>query len=592
MSREPFVWIEIDVDGCALDFGVGACPAVLGGEVARKCYRLYDTCRVPGRAAFQHQKVFRTLRYCQPRSTTPKGATWFPVMQGQPSEFSATVNIAGSDSDLSAFGRRATVSVTLTDFRDHERLLDPYQAQRVSGAAQADGVGYDPYSRGTHFGKLKARWPYYAGRPLRVNFGYLVNGLPTEVSTRHYVLTNVSGPDESGKVVISGSDVLDLADDKRTRVPEASNGKLVTDIEADATVLTLSPEGVGDLEYEASGRARIGSELVDYTRSGDVFTLTARGVNRTAAAAHKALDTFQRVKSYVNARVDHVIADLLTEAGVDATFLPITEWEAEVDRWLSGTRITRDITEPTGIKTLMSTIVPLGFSLWWEGADQDIRLKANRPVDGDQIWDVDDRNSILDVSITEDDKQRASAVLFWTVQKDPTKSASSGDNYSRTWAAGDPSALEAWRYGSGAVKNFYCPWLETGADGIVRVAARRLLRRFEKTPKRIEVELDAARFAGIRLTDVIRVRTSGLQDETGLEQTALYQVISRSEPKPGERIKIIAQSYQFDGRFAYATPIDAPNYLAASPAQRDPGMFAADPITKLMPNGDSPYEAI
>ncbi|MBJ2154088.1 hypothetical protein [Paracoccus sp. IB05] len=124
------------------------------------------------------------------------------------------------------------------------------------------------------------------------------------------------------------------------------------------------------------------------------------------------------------------------------------------------------------------------------------------------------------------------------------------------------------------------------------MAARRLLRCFEKTPKRIEVELNVKRFAGIRLTDVIRVRTSGLQDETGLEPTALNQVISRSEPKPGERINIIAQSYQFEGRFAYATANDAPGYLAASVAQCDPGMFACDPGTKLMPNGDPPYEAI
>ncbi|MGA0540736.1 hypothetical protein [Neotabrizicola sp. VNH66] len=590
MSREPFVWVEIDVDGCALDFGVGACPASLGGEVERKCYRLYDTCRA--KQAFQHQKTFRTLRYCQPRSSTPKGATWFPVMQGQPSEFSATVNIAGSDSDLSAFGRRATVSVTLTDFPDHERLMDPYQAERVSGAAQADGVGYDPFSRGTHFGKLKKRWPYYAGRPLRVKFGYLEGGAPVDVSTRHYIITNISGPDESGKVTISGSDVLDLADDKRTRVPKASNGKLAADITADETALTLTPAGIGDLEYEASGRARIGSELVDYTRSGDVFTLTARGVNRTSATGHRALDTFQRVKSYVSARVDDVVADLLGEAGIDAAFLPLADWEAEVDRWLSGTRLTRDITEPTGVKTLISTIVPLGLSHWWESADQEIRLKANRPVDGDVVWKISDRNSILDVSITEDDKQRASTVLFWTVQKTPTGSATSSDNYSRTWAAGDPSALEAWRYGSGAIKSYLCPWLETGADSIVRVAAKRLLRRFVTTPRRAELELDADTFSAIRLTDVIELTTSGLQDETGLEETALYQVISRSEPKPGERIRIIAQSYQFSGRFAYATPNDSPDYLTASAAQRDPGMFAADPITKKMPNGDPPYEAI
>ncbi len=77
-----------------------------------------------------------------------------------------------------------------------------------------------------------------------------------------------------------------------------------------------------------------------------------------------------------------------------------------------------------------------------------------------------------------------------------------------------------------------------------------------------------------------------MQGETGPEQAAPCQVISRSEPKPGERIRIIAQSCQSDGRVACAIPNEVPDYLSASPAQRYSGMFAADPVTKLMPRGD------
>jgi hypothetical protein len=588
-DREPFVWTEIDVDGCSLTFGVGACTAALGGDVVRKCFNTFETCRK--QEVFTHVKPFRTLRYCQPRSNAPKGATWWPVMQGNPSEFSATVNIAGSDSDMSAFGRRATVSVTLTDFPDHDRYIDPYQAERVSGAAQADGIGYDPSALGTHFGRLKARWPYYAGRPMRVCYGYLVDGTITGPVVRNYVITNISGPDDSGKVIISGSDVLDLADDKRTRAPEASNGKLLDGIGTGTGTLTLTPTGIG-AKYAASGRARIGSEVVQFTRSGDVVTLTARGISRTSAATHNAGDTFQAVLSFVKQRVDVVVRDLLLSAGVDASYIPFADWTAEVDRWLSGVKITREVTSPEGIKSLISTIVSLGLSLWWDATTQKIRLKANRPVDGDVIWDLSDARSNLDINLTEDDKKRASDVLFWTVQKDPTKSATSSENYDRIWVAGDPSTREAWRYGSGEVKSFLCPWLDDGADAVVRVAANRMLKRFEKTPRKAEITLDAGIYGEIQLTDVIRLNTSGLQSEIGGTETALFEVISRSEPMPGERIKIVAQSYQFSGRFGYATANDVPTYIDATPAQRDPGMFACDPITLKMPNGDQPYEAI
>ena len=83
-----------------------------------------------------------------------------------------------------------------------------------------------------------------------------------------------------------------------------------------------------------------------------------------------------------------------------------------------------------------------------------------------------------------------------------------------------------------------------------------------------------------------------MQDDTGREIEGLFQVTQRSEPRAGERIKIVVQSYQFAGRFAYAMPNGSPKYLPATAAQRDPGMFAADPITLKMPNGDPPYEAI
>ena len=588
--REAFSWVELDLDGCSRTFGVGGCTAALGVDgVTRKCFNTFNTCRKP--SVYALTPVFRTLRYCQPRSNMPKGATFYPLLSGDPSEHSATVNIAGSDSELSAFGRRATISAKFIDAPDHDRFTDPYQAERVSGPAQSSGIGYDPRALGTHFSKLKARWPYYAGRAMRRCDGFIVDGALVDVTIRHYIITNMSGPGDDGVVTVEGSDVLDLADDKRTRVPAASNGQLAADIGTGAATVSLTPVGIGDSEYPATGIGRIGSEFVYYTRSGDVITILARGVSRTVEASHKAGDTLQVVLRYVRARIDDVVAELLIKAGVPASFLPLADWAAEVNRWLSGTRVTRDIGEPTGVKALISSMVPLGFSLWWDASTQKIRLKANRPVDGDTIWDLSDIATNLGVEITEDDKKRVSEVLFWTVQKTPAGSATDTNNYARTWVAGDPSAREEWRYRTGQIKSYACPWLNEGSDAIVRVAARRLFKRFATTPQYPEIYLDA-KWKGIQLTDVIRLRTRGIQDDTGAELTSLFQVTQRSEPKAGERIKIVAQSYQFAGRFAFATPNSTPTYLSASAAQRDPGMFACDPITLKMPDGSPPYEAI
>ncbi len=212
-DREPFSWIEIDMDGCGRVFGQGDCPAALGvGDVQRKCFNTFATCRA--KAAFLHDKAFRTLRICEPRANLPKDGTWFPMLQSV-SEEPGRVNIAGSDDDMAALGRRATMKATVSDAPYHDRFLDPYQAERVSGAAQIDEPGYDPSARGTLWGKTVARWPYYAGRPIRRCLGYLVNGQIVDVKKRHYVLTSRSGPGTSGSVSFEAADVLDLAKNEK-----------------------------------------------------------------------------------------------------------------------------------------------------------------------------------------------------------------------------------------------------------------------------------------------------------------------------------------------------------------------------------------
>ena len=388
-------------------------------------------------------------------------------------------------------------------------------------------------------------------------------------------------------------DVLDLADDKRTAVPKASRGKLMAGIDAVAATLTLEPLGIGDADYEASGFVCLGSEIMAFTRSGDVLTLTDRGARRTVAAAHSAGITVQEVLSINNQRVDDAVLHILTKAGIDtASYWATVENAAEVTRWLPNIRIFGDATKPTGAKSLIRSMVILGFSLFWDSAAQKIRLKANRPVDNDTIHDLTDLATNIAVEIAEDDSKRLTHILFYSVQADPTKSATDVDNYLRATSFSDLALEAPDRFGGSRVERMYTPWLNQGADSVVRVASKTLLNRFSSVPKFATILVDADVGRNIQLTDVVRLTTSGITDETGQVLTELWQVIQRSEPQPGERVEIIVQRYQFDGRFAYATPNDTPHYLLASEAQRNPGFFACDPVTLRMPDGSAPYEAI
>ena len=60
-------------------------------------------------------------------------------------------------------GLRAACSITMQDFPHSDIRIDPYVSERT----------YIPINRGTYFGKLKARNPFYNGRIMRVYSGYL-----------------------------------------------------------------------------------------------------------------------------------------------------------------------------------------------------------------------------------------------------------------------------------------------------------------------------------------------------------------------------------------------------------------------------------
>jgi hypothetical protein len=95
---------------------------------------------------------------------------------GSPKVKPAEINPGGAKRTSTALGKRATITVKMNDAPWNDKVVDPYQAERVSGAAQFDGVGYDPVERSTFWRKWKARNLYYLNRPMRYISGYVENG--------------------------------------------------------------------------------------------------------------------------------------------------------------------------------------------------------------------------------------------------------------------------------------------------------------------------------------------------------------------------------------------------------------------------------
>lgn len=579
-QSSPVTVFEIDLDYCDLTFGVGACTAALGGQIVRKCYNTWNTCKL--KSAFV--KGSKTYRFVTPNSGFPVGQNYIPALMSA-SGRSGTVNVAGADDKLSALGQRAVITAKLIDFADSDTLTDKYQAERVSGAAQIDEPGYDPRDRLSFWAKLKARNANYAGRPCRIIQGTLSGGVFTPVTTRHFVITEFDGPDSSGHVTIEAKDILTLADSEKAVAPKAGRGFLSADIDELATSVTLLPAGVG-VEYAASGFATIGSEIIRFSRVGDVLTIT-RGQRGTIASKHNINDTVQSSYSPRLKRIDAVLKELLEDyANVPSAYIPYAAWQAECNRWAPNLFLTADICKPEGVAKLIGELSILGVTIWWDDVAQLIQLRINRPPDTDTVSDITDAGHIISASQEDRDEDRLTRVSFWTVQIDPTK-ALGKDNFLRQRLLIDVDAESAFNYNDTRVKEIYCRWLNHGPDSLVRILSKRLLNRFNRQPVLYEVTLDAK--DDVALADIVRMNSRIIADESGKARPQLMQIIRRDDVKNGHSIKIKAQQFQFDQRYGYVTENTRPVYNSSSAAQKARGAYFVNNTTLVFGDATGPY---
>lgn len=587
MPREPLQYVEMDIDTCSLTYGTSPCTAVLGTTGTDKCFNLFATCQ----AKSAYTKTTTTVRFVNNVANLPVGFQAYPCLElNGISAFSSSVNIAGGNDKLGSFGRRATVTIKLKDFVSDDVLLDKYYAQRISGAAQSSGVGYNPRTRGTFFSKLKSRWPYYAGRQIRVIDTYLDD--LANVKTRTYIITNISGPDSDGSVTIEGKDILALADDKRALLPKPSQGKLDANITVAAgQTFNLIPSGV-ETSYPTSGYATIGSEIVSFTRSGAVVTVTARGQFGTAIATHSVNDTFQIAYNISNMRIDDFLYDALVNyASVPAAYCPLTtNWRPQITKWMSGIVLNTVIAKPIGVAQLIGELSVLGVSIWWDDTSQTIQLQPNRPVTNEEITYMDDNNSIKAIEQDDEADLRITEVHFYTKQTDPTLDYKRKDNYNQINVLIDTDAESANAYGDTRVKEIFCRWFNNGADSIVGVLSKRLLKRFNVAPKTYKITLDA-KDNTVDLVDVISLNSYINTDTLGLPVQQLVQVIQKTTKRSGHEVEVLTQVFDYNGRYGIITSNTTPVYSLATSTQKLNGGWLVGP-SGVFSDGSLPYAFI
>lgn len=572
--------VEIDIDRCTQTFGDAPCLASMSPEHPRKCYNSFDTCSF--KAGYTLGK--NTLKFIS-QSDAVKAGTFIPALlsvTGREQE----VNIAGFTPNIGGLGQRASVTVNIADFPYNDVLTDKYWSERISGAGQINEPGYNPRDRGSFWTKFRARNPNYAGRALRVIDGHINDaGFVVYDRVRHYIIDTMEGPGSGREVTIKAKDVLALADDKKAQAPIQSQGRLLADLTAGATSMVLSPAGIGNSEYPASGHAVIGSEVVAFTRSGDTLTLR-RGRKGTDASTHSANDSVQVCYVVNNVRADIVIRDLLVNYGkIPASYIDADEWAAEFRRWGPKMLLNATICKPTGVTQLISEINQLGITLWWEETTRKIKIKLNHVNEAAPIF-LSDRDNIIEIDSEDNDDERATQIWFWTVQIDPTKDLGK-DNFLRGYVQVFADAETSFSYGGSIIKTIYCRWLNRGADSLAKIVSSRLLNRYKRAPVTYDVVIDAK--DDIHLVDVVNLSADmSVTDVTGKAVTRQTQVFYRQDDFREGTIKLKLQAFQFDGRYGFITENSRGDYSDSTTEQRSRGTYIVGP-SLTFPDGSGPY---
>lgn len=531
MGRQPFQYVEIDLDYCANNAGVAPCTASQTGDA--KCFNTYTTCN--DTANFNLST--KTYRYCSPNGgKVPRGLDAIPCLRSisiTPAEITAGKGL----------GLRAACSITLQDFPHSDIRIDPYVNERT----------YIPINRGTYFGKLKARNPFYNGRIMRVYSGYLNEDGSFDIANfekRTFVIEQWDGIDANGITKITSKDILKLAADERAVCPKASLGKLNLDMTNIATSCTLTPLGVG-ADYDASGYVRIGSEVMSYTRSGDTLTIT-RGQKGTTASTHKQGDTVQLCYNVVGQKAQDIVYDLLTSyAFVDSAYIDKAAWDAEQLGYLPRLYNTL-ITAPTGVSKLLSELSEqVGFFIFWDEVNSLIRFQTIRPNSaGETVHELTSEKNILADSLTlkdlADERVNESWVYYGII--DPTKNLTDDTNYSNLYIASNVDDQSQVQNRDVRIKKIQSRWILDRAAA--EDMARRYLQRFAQAPIEANFLLDA-KDSNIGLADFVTVESKQYQDFNGSPLQILLQIIKRTEKQTGTTWAFTARQFAFS-TFVYS----------------------------------------
>lgn len=590
--------VELYMDRCTRTFGVAPCTATLPIGSTRKCFNTFATCRDRTNYA-KTQTVYRF-------ATTRIDGIQAP---GDPPVFPTLSSVATAPTVLTpgkGLGIRSSVQVTIADHPWTDVFTDPYFTS-------------DQDSVGTFWGKFVSRNKYYEWRRMDVLTGFLGDDGsydPANFVRRTYLITRISGPGANGSVTIEAKDPLKRADNDKAQYPVLSRSTLSADITSSTTTITVAEDLGGDVFTALGGGAlrpylRIENEIV---KVSSIVSLVPVVVNITratlpsyydntenVAADHQAGVTIQPCVEWSNVKVYDIVYYLLnTVSGIDASYLPLAEWAADIENGYSYLSFSRLLCEPVGVKDLLSELTEHSVLLWWDERGQKVRMRALRFYQPLNPAFTDESSIIADtVSVTEDVGSLVTQSWLYFDYQWPLANKDLLRSYRTVYIRQQTDVESEFAYDRAQLYPIYSRWMPKAMAGVASSIGSLLLRQYSEVRKTISVDVDAKDDA-TKVGDVVGVSTRYVQDFTGLSTSRNYLVVQAEEIWTGVGVRmryVLQEQFSFNrtGDISHPNgaggdPVPAPaDYGVASGDERRLWAYISNNDGK-MPDGTSGYQ--
>lgn len=520
-DTKPLRYAELVIKPCSRTYGSSPCTAAVGVSGDFKCYNSPRTCQDPANYLAGGEQI---LRWSVPTSDLPIDIPSTPCITGitrRPLQIDPAEGL----------GVRESVTVSMHNFRTNDTEFDQYPDSRT----------FNPYNQGTYWGKFFSRWGSLEGYEFRTVDGVLGQDI-NDMTRRYYIVDGVAGPDSKGSVSFTVKDVVKFIDSDKSQWPLPNNGTCLSDILAADTSFNLSPFGIGDIEYPASGVASLGDEKVTFTRAGDVVTFTGRGLSGTPQEDHDEGTTLQVAAVFTAQDPAVIIRDLLEQATtIPAEYIDYATWKIEVDDFL-GRLYSAEIMQPTAVSTLIQELVKeAGLIFFVDVIAKVLVLRVLRqevPV----LQINDDYILAGQIASRPMRDRRVSDVWVYYGKKNPLEAQTEKKNYRGVYAKASDDPVVALENNPPAIREIMSRWILLENLPAAQSVADRVISRYQKIPR--EVGFKVPSYYSVKLADVVSIQSHIFEDSQGVMAPAFSAQITSIDDSDGI-ISAVAEEVNF-----------------------------------------------